>query len=401
MLQQEHDLCRLLWGRQGVREAVRRGDIVVVVDILRFSSAAVAAAAAGVAIVPAGDVAEGARLAAEGGAELAGGSGRFSLSPRSFAGAVAGSQVVLPSPNGSFCCRAAADLPAVFVGALLNASATADAVMAVQAETGRGVTVLACGERFDSEDGSLRFALEDFLGAGAILARLELPRSPDAEAAVAAFRMAAPDLAGALAGCGSGLELAARGQADDIASCLPVDRHAVVVRATGGRIATWQPGHPAGRPEDFPIVALHETRSAVCERILRSLPDWFGIPEAIADYARDVASLDTFGVIAADREIGFAAVKVHNAHTGEIHVMGIEAAYHGRGLGKRLIAAVEEYLVRGGRRYLTVKTLSARHPDPHYARTRQFYERVGFVPVEEFPALWGEANPCVQLIKAL
>jgi hypothetical protein len=44
---------------------------------------------------------------------------------------------------------------------------------------------------------------------------------------------------------------------------------------------------------------------------------------------------------------------------------------------------------------LTVKTLSPSRPDPNYAGTRRFYEAVGFLPIEEFPTLWGANNPCL------
>ena len=48
---------------------------------------------------------------------------------------------------------------------------------------------------------------------------------------------------------------------------------------------------------------------------------------------------------------------------------------------------------------MTVKTLSERHPDKNYAKTRDFYEKCGFRVFEEFPELWGEANPCLYMIK--
>jgi phosphosulfolactate phosphohydrolase-like enzyme len=48
------------------------------------------------------------------------------------------------------------------------------------------VTVIACGERWNipSEDGELRMALEDYLGAGAILSYLPYEKSPEARACV-------------------------------------------------------------------------------------------------------------------------------------------------------------------------------------------------------------------------
>ena len=53
-----------------------------------------------------------------------------------------------------------------------------------------------------------------------------------------------------------------------------------------------------------------------------------------------------------------------------------------------------------GVRLLEVKTLGASHPDPHYARTRHFYEAVGFLPLEETD-LWGEGAPCLIMVKPL
>ncbi|MFT9596793.1 hypothetical protein [Mesobacillus sp.] len=35
--------CKVEWGRRGAREAAERGDIVIIVDVLSFSSTIVAA----------------------------------------------------------------------------------------------------------------------------------------------------------------------------------------------------------------------------------------------------------------------------------------------------------------------------------------------------------------------
>jgi hypothetical protein len=66
-----------------------------------------------------------------------------------------------------------------------------------------------------------------------------------------------------------------------------------------------------------------------------------------------------------------------------------------------LIEAVVELVVPQGIRFLTVKTLSPSNDDPNYARTRLFYEAVGFFPIEEFPTLWGPENPCVFMLRPL
>lgn len=75
-----------------------------------------------------------------------------------------------------------------------------------------------------------------------------------------------------------------------------------------------------------------------CEQVLRDLPDWFGIEEALQD--------------------------------------------------------------EQGVRFVQVKTLAPGSNDPSYAKTRKFYESAGYVALEEFPELWDLHNPCLQMIKA-
>lgn len=140
-------------------------------------------------------------------------------------------------------------------------------------------------------------------------------------------------------------------------------------------------------------------QSELCEPILRALPDWFGIEEATRQYVADTAVLPTFLATATNQTIGFLTLKQHTPYAAEIHVMGILPAWHRRGVGRALLTASEAYLREIGVAFLQVKTLSARHPDAGYGRTRQFYLAMGFRPLEEFPTLWGEANPCLQLIK--
>ncbi|MGH8735065.1 MAG: RdgB/HAM1 family non-canonical purine NTP pyrophosphatase, partial [Burkholderiales bacterium] len=50
---------------------------------------------------------------------------------------------------------------------------------------------------------------------------------------------------------------------------------------------------------------------------------------------------------------------------------------------------------------LTVKTLAPSAGDRLYARTHRFYAAEGFVPLEVFPTLWNEENPCLLMAKVL
>jgi 2-phosphosulfolactate phosphatase len=130
-----------------------------------------------------------------------------------------GLRLVLPSPNGSTLAYVARELDAeaVVIGCLRNAAAVASWA------TGRPVAVIPAGEKW--RDGSLRFAIEDWLGAGAIISRLPGSRSHEAEAAAAAFERMRGSIHDALAASCSGRELIELGYPDDvdIASQLDAD----------------------------------------------------------------------------------------------------------------------------------------------------------------------------------
>lgn len=150
------------------------------------------------------------------------------------------------------------------------------------------------------------------------------------------------------------------------------------------------------------ISELIENKGKTCERILRSLPDWFGIEKAILDYIADSERMLT---LVADTEaqakVGFLTLNFHNEFSAEVHVMGILPDFHGRGLGTALLKEAEAILARKGTKFLTVKTLAPSGESEAYQKTRKFYEASGFLPLEEFKTLWGEDNPCLMMIKVL
>src|SRR5215469_14060932 len=128
-------------------------------------------------------------------------------------------------------------------------------------------------------------------------------------------------------------------------------------------------------------------KGAICAEILGSLPTWFGIPESNATYKRDVEFLPMFVAEEDGRVQGFIALKRHTPHAFEIHVLGVRPELHRMGIGRTLVVRGESFAREGGARFLTVKTLSASHPDVGYAKTRAFYAATGFVPIEECGAL--------------
>ncbi len=144
-----------------------------------------------------------------------------------------------------------------------------------------------------------------------------------------------------------------------------------------------------------------EIKSKICNQILRALPKWFGIESSIVDYTNDVKKMLTWSVQDAKNSIGFISIHQHNQFTAEVHVIGILEDYHHQGLGQKLIETVEIYLSQQGFKFLTVKTLSEKRADENYEKTRKFYLKMGFFPIEEFKTLWGEHNPCLMMIKPI
>jgi 2-phosphosulfolactate phosphatase len=125
---------------------------------------------------------------------------------------------VLPSPNGAACSRYGRAVPYLFIGALVNAAAVGAAVARVAASTNLGVTVIACGERWSpaTKGGSLRVAVEDYLGAGAILSYLSAHKSPDACVCEAAFSGVQDRLQHLVWESSSGRELREKGSGADV-----------------------------------------------------------------------------------------------------------------------------------------------------------------------------------------
>lgn len=204
---------RLDWGLDGLRR-LAPADIVVVVDVLRFSTSTTAALERGES-VPLDGSAHAVSINGAAVAEAAGATGAV-----------------------------------VLLGCLRNARAVADAVLDTQRRRAArtSVAVIAAGELAGREPGAaLRFAVEDQLGAGAIVDALGVRgvdhTSPEAAAAGEAFRGLRGAVRHLLTASGSGQELLlredrpveeSRGEvldaaAVDAASVVPVHRDGAFV----------------------------------------------------------------------------------------------------------------------------------------------------------------------------
>ncbi len=201
--------------RVGIARRARSGawhDAVVIVDVLSFSTAVDIVVSRGGSVVPwKWKAASAQTFAAEHGAILAGPRSeiaQYSLSPSSLLTFPSGKVLVLPSPNGATLSLSAKKKAKTYAACLRNCEAVAAAL------EGKRIAVVPAGERWHG--GSLRLALEDLMGAGALIAKLPGTKSREADLAVACYERFRGDLQRALAECGAGRELRNRGFSRDI-----------------------------------------------------------------------------------------------------------------------------------------------------------------------------------------
>ena len=215
----QHDFeVRLGWGGDGLKVLQPDVSVIVVVDVLSFSTCVDVATGRGASVLPFRSRDEGvAEFAKQHNAVVAGergSSGTWSLSPASLMGIPPGTRLVLPSPNGSTLVAEAAEVGClVVVGCLRNASRVAREISTLEPP----VAVIAAGERWTGPERRMRPAVEDQIGAGAIIAAAGLgSRSPEADAAVAVFEAARHRFLDVIRSSESGRELSQAGFEEDV-----------------------------------------------------------------------------------------------------------------------------------------------------------------------------------------
>jgi 2-phosphosulfolactate phosphatase len=222
---------RFEWGPVGAAH-LTGGACVVVIDVLSFTTAVSVVTSRGMAVYPQrwddpGTVA----FAAEHDAQLVvrrrdlSAERPWSLSPAVLRTAPVTPRLVMPSPNGSTISVAAAATDTTVVAASLrNASAVGRWLVTQGFGTStRPAVIIAAGEKW--RDGSLRPALEDGLGAGAVLHHL---RSAGAKLSVEADAMAGMfgatgDVEAAVRSCGSARQLVRAGYGGDVDVAVELD----------------------------------------------------------------------------------------------------------------------------------------------------------------------------------
>ena len=212
---------RIGLGASAALAAASRGDVIVIVDALRASSTIVTALAngmSGVRPVTSVDACVGDVTAGERGGHRVS-QLQFDNSPRAFAdGALRGRELVLTTTNGTECLQAAASNPQAYtlVGALLNATAVAQAALARARSDHRNITIVCAGR-------NNLMAAEDLVAASEIaLAMPGVPVLGDIKP------VTCDDFYREFLASDSGRNLSKLGKTEDVIFCAARDRYPVV-----------------------------------------------------------------------------------------------------------------------------------------------------------------------------
>ncbi len=235
---QEAYKIRLEWGLKGIETLAPISDVVIIVDVLSFTTSVDIAVSRGATVFPYQWANESVYDYADNiHAEVANRNHPkgIALSPSSLVNVEAGMRLVMPSPNGSTLSLSTGD-SLTLAGCLRNAKAVAEAAQ----DLGSTIAVIPAGERWE-EDNTLRPSVEDYLGAGAILSYMTGKMSSEANLAVAAFKAVEDHLENMLMHCTSGQEKASRDKLEDVKLAGALNVSTTVPLLEAGAYQQYQP----------------------------------------------------------------------------------------------------------------------------------------------------------------
>ncbi len=201
------------WGLNGVEQFAPVSDVVIIVDVLSFSTCVDIVTGNKSSVYP---YRWKNKIAIEFTKSIDGilaaekrSSDKFSLSPSSLTSIPGNVRFVLPSPNGATLSLSTGKT-FTLCGCIRNARAVAEYAVTL----GESIAIIPAGEKWP--DDSLRPAIEDLIGAGAIINYLKGLLSPESRVALAVFQNSVGDLKNQIINSTSGKELAAKGFEKDV-----------------------------------------------------------------------------------------------------------------------------------------------------------------------------------------
>ncbi|HIE14944.1 TPA: 2-phosphosulfolactate phosphatase [Candidatus Bathyarchaeota archaeon] len=225
------------------KDATLRGDLIVVIDVLRCTSTIITALSNGAeAVIPVRTIKEAREIKEMNPDYLLAGERRgfkpleFDLgnSPLEFTPRkVYGKTIILTTTSGTKALKKSEKARYVLVGAFLNASSIAKTAIKIARENEIGLTLLASGEKG-------KFSLEDFLCVGAIAKGItkigEVNLSDTAQAAILAFQTTQNNILSNVQKSRHAKYLIKAGLERDVEFCCKLDLYRTVPFFRDGRI---------------------------------------------------------------------------------------------------------------------------------------------------------------------
>jgi ribosomal protein S18 acetylase RimI-like enzyme len=246
------------------------------------------------------------------------------------------------------------------------------------------VTIVAAGEQW--KDGwpgpeRARFAIEDWLGAGAIAGEVRgagaVTLSAEADVAARAFAACRPDVVPVLLESVSGRELTANGFGPDVtlAAAVGVDDGVPWLRTDGFVERLPFAVRPAGEGDRAFLAALKH--ATMRDYVVAAFGAW-DERDQHANFGPDLARIAVVAVDGRDVAMLEARVTDDGLYLANIQVT---PAMQSRGLGGRLVELLASTAHARGRP-LVLRVLKVNH------RAQQFYERMGLTVTGELQHHW-------------
>ncbi|NOS84137.1 MAG: hypothetical protein HOP31_03260 [Ignavibacteria bacterium] len=201
------------WGIEGINKYSSDSVVTVIIDVLSFSTCVDIALSKNAVIFPYRFKDDSAiQYAKTNNAVLASfnrSKDSYSLSPASLKNINTETRIVLPSPNGSELSLSSKS-KVTMCACLRNYRAVAESINSISGN----VVVIPAGEKWTN--GTIRFAIEDYLGAGALISELKGELSVEAYASKKLFESLKTELRDVIRGSISGRELIEKGFPEDV-----------------------------------------------------------------------------------------------------------------------------------------------------------------------------------------
>jgi GNAT superfamily N-acetyltransferase len=142
-------------------------------------------------------------------------------------------------------------------------------------------------------------------------------------------------------------------------------------------------------------------KQEITTKVLRDLPEWFGIEESTKEYIDKVIEYPFISAFINDNAVGFYSLREENIDILDMYVLGVLKEYHNKGVGTELQEYANSYAKINNYKHMMVITLAEKANNYEYSLTRKFYLKMGFTDFYQNEKIFDSYNPAQILIKSV